>query len=93
MWASAVAVGFLVVPLLLRVSREFILLCAAILVAEAGSGSLGIRAACDSESPWAVDACLEEFHFWGSTLCATAFSQPGPIGDACIVETVGVSRE
>jgi hypothetical protein len=40
-WASAIAVGFLVVPLVLRVSREFLLLCAAILAAEAGVGVWG----------------------------------------------------
>ncbi len=40
-WASAIAVGFLVTPLLVRVSREFLSLCAAILVAEAGVGLWG----------------------------------------------------
>jgi hypothetical protein len=40
-WASAIAVGFLVMPLLLRVSRGFISLCAAILAAEAGVGVWG----------------------------------------------------
>ena len=40
-WASAIAVGFLVVPLVLRVSREFLLLCAVILAAEAGVGVWG----------------------------------------------------
>jgi len=40
-WASAVAIGFLVVPLLLPVLRGFILLCAVILVAEAGVGIWG----------------------------------------------------
>jgi hypothetical protein len=40
-WASAVAVGFLVTPLLLRVSRGFIGVCAAILVGEAGVGVWG----------------------------------------------------
>jgi len=40
-WASAIAVGFLVMPLLLRVSRGFISLCAAILVGEAGVGVWG----------------------------------------------------
>ena len=40
-WASAIAVGFLVMPLLLRVSRGFILLCAAILVGEAEVGVWG----------------------------------------------------
>lgn len=39
--ASAVAVGFLATPLLLRVSRGFISLCAAILLAEAGVGVWG----------------------------------------------------
>jgi hypothetical protein len=39
--ASAVAVGFLVTPLLLRVSRGFISLCALILLAEAGVGVWG----------------------------------------------------
>jgi len=39
--ASAVAVGFLVTPLLLRVSRKFLALCAAILVAEAAVGVWG----------------------------------------------------
>ena|SRR5579864_8217278 len=40
-WASAIAVGFLVTPLLLQVSRRFILLCAALLVAETGVGFWG----------------------------------------------------
>lgn len=39
--ASAVAVGFLVTPLLLRVSRKFIALCALILLAEASVGVWG----------------------------------------------------
>ena len=39
--ASAVAVGFLVTPLLARVSRGFISLCALILLAEAGVGVWG----------------------------------------------------
>jgi hypothetical protein len=40
-WTSAIAVGFLVTPLLMRVSRGFILLCAAILAGEAGVGAWG----------------------------------------------------
>ena len=40
-WASAVAVGFLLTPLLMQVSKKFILFCAAILVAEAGVGIWG----------------------------------------------------
>ena len=40
-WASAIAVGFLVMPFMLGVSRGFLLLCAAILVAEAGVGIWG----------------------------------------------------
>jgi hypothetical protein len=39
--ASAVAVGFLVVPLLLPVERSFINLCAVILIAEAAIGIWG----------------------------------------------------
>lgn len=39
--ASAVAVGFLLVPLWLRVSRGFLLLCAGILLLEAGVGGWG----------------------------------------------------
>lgn len=39
--ASALAIGFLAVPLILRVSRAFIDLCAAILVLEAGVGLWG----------------------------------------------------
>ncbi len=39
--ASAVAVGFLAVPLLMRISRPFIDLCAAVLVVEAGIGLWG----------------------------------------------------
>jgi hypothetical protein len=39
--ASAIAVGFLVTPLLMRVSRRFLLLCAGILLAEAGVGVWG----------------------------------------------------
>jgi hypothetical protein len=39
--ASAFAVGFLVTPLLIRVSRGFLSLCAAILVLEAGVGAWG----------------------------------------------------
>jgi len=35
---TAIAVGFLVTPLLLRVSRGFLSLCAGILVVEAGVG-------------------------------------------------------
>lgn len=40
-WASAIAVGFLVTPLLMRVSRAFFSLSAAILAAEAGVGVWG----------------------------------------------------
>jgi hypothetical protein len=39
--ASAIAVGFLAVPLLMRVSRAYIDLCAAVLVTEAGVGLWG----------------------------------------------------
>jgi hypothetical protein len=39
--ASAIAVGFLAVPLILRVSRQYIDLCAAILLLEAGVGLWG----------------------------------------------------
>jgi hypothetical protein len=39
--ASAIAVGFLVVPLIMRVSRQYIDLCAAILLLEAGVGLWG----------------------------------------------------
>ncbi|HTS38797.1 MAG TPA: hypothetical protein VMH04_24195 [Candidatus Solibacter sp.] len=40
-WASAIAVGFLVTPLLMHVSKKFIVLCGAILLAEAGVGGWG----------------------------------------------------
>ncbi len=40
-WASAIAVGFLATPLLVRVSRRFLSLCGAILLAEAGVGFWG----------------------------------------------------
>lgn len=40
-WASAVAIGFLCVPLLMRVSRTFINLSAAVLILEAGVGLWG----------------------------------------------------
>jgi hypothetical protein len=39
--ASAIAVGFLVTPLLLRVSEKFLLLCAGLLLLEAGVGIWG----------------------------------------------------
>jgi hypothetical protein len=39
--ASAIAVGFLAVPLLMRVSRRYIDLCAAVLILEAGVGLWG----------------------------------------------------
>lgn len=39
--ASAIAVGFLVTPLLMRVSRRFLSLCAGILIIEAGVGVWG----------------------------------------------------
>ena len=39
--ASALAVGFLATPLLLRVSREFLALCAVVLLVEAGVGAWG----------------------------------------------------
>ena len=39
--ASAIAIGFLAVPLMMRVSRQFIDLCAAILLLEAGVGLWG----------------------------------------------------
>jgi hypothetical protein len=39
--ASAIAVGFLVTPLLVRVSKGFLALCAAVLVLEAGVGLWG----------------------------------------------------
>lgn len=38
MVASAIAVGFLAVPLFMRISRQYIDLCAAILLLEAGVG-------------------------------------------------------
>lgn len=40
-WASAIAVGFLLTPLLVQVPKGFILLCAAILLGEAGVGAWG----------------------------------------------------
>jgi hypothetical protein len=40
-WASAVAVGFLIMPLFLQVSQRFILLCVEVLVAEIGVGLWG----------------------------------------------------
>lgn len=40
-WASAIAVGFLATPLLVRVSRRFISLCGVVLLAEAGVGFWG----------------------------------------------------
>lgn len=40
-WASAVAVGFLATPLLVRVSRGFVSQCAGILLAEAAVGANG----------------------------------------------------
>ena len=39
--ASAIAIGFLTVPLLMRVNRRYIDLCAAILLLEAGVGLWG----------------------------------------------------
>ncbi len=39
--ASAIAIGFLIVPMLMRVSRQYIDLCAAILLLEAGVGLWG----------------------------------------------------
>lgn len=39
--ASAIAVGFLAVPLFMRISRQYIALCAAILLLEAGVGLWG----------------------------------------------------
>lgn len=39
--ASAIAVGFLAVPLFMRISRQYIYLCAAILLLEAGVGLWG----------------------------------------------------
>jgi hypothetical protein len=39
--ASSIAVGFLVTPLLVRVSKSFLALCAAVLVSEAGVGVWG----------------------------------------------------
>ena len=39
--ASAIAVGFLTVPLLMRISRSFVDLCAAMLILEAGIGLWG----------------------------------------------------
>ena len=39
--ASAIAIGFMAVPLLMRVSRQYIDLCAAILLLEAGVGLWG----------------------------------------------------
>jgi len=39
--ASSIAVGFLVTPLLVRVSRGFLVLCAAVLISEAGVGVWG----------------------------------------------------
>ena len=52
-WASAVAVGFLVTPLLLPVSRLFLSLCAGVLVAEAGVGVWGfvLHAAANLHGP------------------------------------------
>ncbi len=39
--ASSIAVGFLITPLLVRVSRGFLVLCAAVLLSEAGVGVWG----------------------------------------------------
>jgi len=51
--ASAIAIGFLTIPLLSRVSRFYIDLCAAVLVLEAGVGLWGfvLHAAANLRGP------------------------------------------
>ncbi|MFZ0805224.1 MAG: hypothetical protein WAN03_03540 [Candidatus Sulfotelmatobacter sp.] len=51
--ASAIAVGFLAVPLLMKISRQYIDLCAAVLVLEAGVGlwGFGLHAAANLQGP------------------------------------------
>jgi hypothetical protein len=56
--ASAIAVGFLVTPLLVRVSKGFLVLCAAVLLLEAGVGVWGFVLQRLTESGRAVDPCL-----------------------------------
>ena len=56
--ASSIAVGFLVTPLLVRVSKSFLALCAAVLLSEAGVGCLGLRIARSTKFGGSVNPCI-----------------------------------
>ena len=55
--ASAVAIGFLAVPLLMRVSQVFIDLCAAVLFLEA---AVGVHIAHRRKSTWPINSCFRQ---------------------------------
>ena len=60
-----VAIGFLFVPLLMRVSRAFIDVAATVLVAEAPVGLWGfLLHTMGNLQGQALDSCLRQFHIW-----------------------------
>ena len=92
-WASAVAVGFLVVPLLLRVSRGFILLCATILLAEAAVGLWGfvLHATANLHGP--STRALKNFTFGAAPFAPLLFPNLVLLGMIALWRLWTVTRE
>ena len=92
-WASAVAVGFLVVPLLLRVSRRFILLCGTILLAEAAVGLWGfvLHATANLHGP--STRALKNFTFGAAPFAPLLFPNLVLLGMIALWRLWTVTRE
>ena len=73
-------IGFMAVPLFMRVSRQYIDLCAAILLVEAGVGLWGFVLHADGQPAGPVRACFRQFHSWRSPHGSAALSQPHGAG-------------
>jgi hypothetical protein len=92
-WASAIAVGFLVMPLLLRVSRGFISLCAAILAAEAGVGVWGfvLHATANLHGP--STHALKNFTFGAAPFAPLLFPNLVLLGMIALCRLWALARE
>ncbi len=79
--ASAIAVGFLAVPLVMRVSRTFIDLCAADFAAGSSRGIVGFPVARRSQSARTFGSRLRQLCLWRGAHGASALPQPDGIGN------------
>jgi hypothetical protein len=69
--ASALAIGFLMVPLLMRVTDRYFQLRLDPL-ARGGRGSVGLCGARCGQASWAFGPRLRQFHLWRSPACAAS---------------------